>query len=221
MTDTQRVQGTYLIILSLFPPHLQLGPSACMWPTPTSLNSDTPSPPSPRPTSESMGSLVHTLKRKKSCLVRFPALVGSSHSTLQTRPLPRPPPSSSGRCGASPDRQVHEPAHCRLPDAGRRHRHQCPRPRTVLLHSNSHIQGVGTVQGDLALQGQPHTMGCALREAISFTGAVALSELSPRGKHDPSHMSVNKPTLPSVLMGLTAHTARKSGGQSLHSPSDT
>ena len=36
-----------------------------MWPTPTSLDSDTPSPPSPRPTSESMGSLVHILKRKK------------------------------------------------------------------------------------------------------------------------------------------------------------
>lgn len=180
-----------------------------MWPTPTSLDSDTPSPPSPRLTSESMGSLVHILKRKKAVWSGFQPLWAGVILHYKHGPRPRPPPSSSGRCGASPDWQVYEPAYCSLPDAGRRHRHQCPRPRTVLLHSNSHIQGVGTGQGDPAPQGQPHTMGCGLREATSFTGGVALPELSPRGKHDLSRMRVNKPTLPSVLMVLTAHAARK------------
>lgn len=168
-----------------------------------------------------MGSLVHILKRKKAVWSGFQPSWAGVIPHYKQGPLPWPPPSSSGRCGASPDWQVHEPAHCSLPDAGRRHRHQCLRPRTVLLHSNGHIQGVGTVQGDPAPQGQPHIMGCVLREATSFTGAVALPELSPRGKHDPSHISVNKLTLPSVLVGLTAHAARNSGGQSLHSPSDT
>lgn len=192
-----------------------------MWPSPTSLNGDTPSPPSPRPTSESMGSLVHILKRKKAVRSSFQPSWAGVIPHYKHGPLPWPPPPALEGVGlhlSGKRTSRHTALYQTLGgDTDTMSKSKDGAPPRQQPHP-----GAGTAQGGPAPQAQPHARGCTLREAISLTGAVALPELSPSGKHDPSHMSASKPPLPLSSWGSPrTQPARNSGDQSLHSPSDT
>ena len=175
-----------------------------MWPTPTSLNGDTPSPPSPRPTSESMGSLVHILKRKKAVRSGFqPSWAGviphCKHGPSPGRPLPALEGAGLHLSGKRTSQHMQS--------ARRWEETQTPvsKSKDGAPPQQQPHPGASTAQGGPAPQAQPHTRGCAPREAMSFTGAVALPELSPSGKHGPPHMSANKPPFLLSLRG-SLHT---------------